>query len=74
MIKDFQENQRSDSMGEIICEHCGYVNWHIYCHVTGLCENCGKRIVWCDSCNTLIPEGGENWAKESYENKWEVKK
>ncbi len=61
-------------MGEIICEHCGYMNWHVYCHATGLCEECMKRVVWCEGCNASIPEGGETWAKAMLRIARETKK
>jgi hypothetical protein len=49
-------------MGETICNKCGNMNWHIYCHAFGKCELCGSPVTFCDSCLTPINPKGERWA------------
>ena len=51
---------------EIICDNCKHKNWHVFVHAYGICEQCGKRIKWCEHCKLPIKEGG----KQSWRNMW----
>ena len=56
-------NKKKDT---ILCEQCKHQNWHVFVHAFGICEKCGKRITWCETCKLPIPDGG----KQSWRNMW----
>lgn len=50
-------------MGEIICNHCGYMNSHLQLHnENGLCVKCFNPLGnWCNECRELVCPSCHLW-------------